>query len=158
MKEIVLAGGCFWGVEEYFSRVKGVVETKVGYANGSDDNPTYERVCTGETGHTEACYVKYDETIIDLERLLEIFWWIIDSTQLNRQGPDIGTQYRTGIYYMDKDDLPIIQKSKEIAQMKYNKPIVTEIEPLGCFYDAESYHQRYLKKNPGGYCHITMDI
>lgn len=156
MKEIYLAGGCFWGVEEYMSRIKGVVDTEVGYANGTKENPTYQEVCTGTTGHTETTYVKYDENIISLEEILNKFWNIIDPTMLNRQGPDIGNQYRTGIYYIDDADLPTINKTLEKEKLKYNKPIVTEIMPLKHFYDAEEYHQDYLKKNPGGYCHIDL--
>jgi len=157
MKEIVLAGGCFWGVEEYMSRIDGVVETKVGYANGHTENPTYEEVCTNTTGHAEVCYVKYDESVLTLEELLNRFWKIIDPTLLNRQGPDIGSQYRTGIYYMEEEDLPIIMKTFEEQKKKYDKPIVTEVEPLKVFYEAEEYHQKYLKKNPNGYCHIDLN-
>ncbi|MBU5437352.1 peptide-methionine (S)-S-oxide reductase MsrA [Tissierella sp. MSJ-40] len=157
MKEIYLAGGCFWGVEEYMSRIDGVVETKVGYANGVSENPSYEEVCTGTTGHAETTYVKFDESVISLESLLNKFWRIIDPTLLNRQGPDIGNQYRTGIYYIDPEDLEIINKTLEEQKQKYNKPIVTEIMALKSFYDAEEYHQKYLKKNPGGYCHIKLE-
>lgn len=157
MREIVLAGGCFWGVEEYMSRIPGIVETKVGYANGIKENPSYEEVCTGTTGHAEACYVKYDENIISLEKLLYKFWSIIDPTILNRQGNDRGSQYRTGIFYLDEKDLNIIMKSKNEEQKNYKNPIVTEVERLKCFYEAEEYHQKYLKKNPGGYCHIHLD-
>ena len=157
MKELVLAGGCFWGVEEYMSRINGVVDTKVGYANGHTENPTYEEVCTNTTGHAEAVYIKFDENIIPLEELLNRFWKIINPTLLNRQGPDIGSQYRTGIYYLDEKDLETINKTKDKEQKKYKDPIVTEIEPLKVFYDGEEYHQKYLKKNPGGYCHIDLE-
>lgn len=157
MKEIYLAGGCFWGVEEYISRIDGVVDTKVGYANGKKENPSYEQVCTGITGHTETTYVKYDENIISLEGLLNKFWHIIDPTLINRQGPDIGNQYRTGIYYTNDEDLKIINKSLEEEKIKYDQTIVTEIMPLKSFYIAEEYHQNYLKKNPGGYCHIDLN-
>jgi peptide-methionine (S)-S-oxide reductase len=157
MKKIVLAGGCFWGVEEYFSRIDGVKETKVGYANGHKENPTYEEVCTGLTGHAEAIYIEYAQDEVTLDKILEKYFGIIDPTVLNRQGPDIGHQYRTGIYYIDKEDLEVINEYKEKEQLKYDKPIVTEIEPLKCFYDGEEYHQSYLKKNPGGYCHINLD-
>lgn len=157
MKKIVLAGGCFWGVEEYMSRIEGVIETKVGYANGTKENPSYEEVCTKNTGHAEACYVIYEENLITLEQLLDKFWQIINPTIVNRQGNDIGHQYRTGIYYTDKNDLLIILNSKNQEQKKYSKEIVTEVEPLVCFYEAEEYHQKYLKKNPGGYCHIKLD-
>ena len=157
MKEIVLAGGCFWGVEEYMSRISGVVETKVGYANGTKENPTYEQVCSNTTGHAEAVYIKFDEKIISLEDLLNRFWRIIDPTLKNRQGPDIGSQYRTGIYYIDEKDLPIIEKTYNEQKEKYQVEIATEVEPLKVFYDAEEYHQNYLKKNPGGYCHIDLN-
>jgi len=156
MKEIVLAGGCFWGVEEYFSRIPGVVETKVGYANGTVPNPTYEQVKTSTTGHAESVYIQYDEHKINLEEILEKYWEIIDPTLLNRQGPDIGSQYRTGIFFIHPDDEEIIKKSKNEEQKKYDQPIVTEIKPLKSFYPAEEYHQKYLKKNPNGYCHIKL--
>lgn len=158
MKEIYLAGGCFWGVEEYMSRIEGVVDTEVGYANGHRENPSYEQVCTGTTGHTETTYVKFDQSIISLEDLLNRFWRIIDPTVLNRQGPDRGTQYRTGIYYIEDGDLEIINKTLEEQKKGYDEPIVTEIMELESFYPAEEYHQDYLKKNPGGYCHIDMNI
>lgn len=158
MKEIYLAGGCFWGVDEYMSRIDGVVDTKSGYANGSTENPSYEQVCTGTTGHTEAVKVIYDENIISLKDLLNRFWRIIDPTLLNRQGPDIGSQYRTGIYYIDDADLTVINETLNEVKGKYDKPIVTEIGSLENFYLAEEYHQDYLKKNPAGYCHINMNI
>ncbi|QUH25772.1 peptide-methionine (S)-S-oxide reductase MsrA [Serpentinicella alkaliphila] len=156
MKEIVLAGGCFWGVEAYMGRIKGVVETLVGYSNGDLVDPTYEDVKTSTTGHAEVCYIKYDENIISLEALLNKFWNIIDPTVFNRQGPDIGSQYRTGIFYINEEDLKTIIKTKEEQQKKYDKKIVTEIEPLKSFYPAEEYHQKYLEKNPNGYCHIDL--
>lgn len=158
MKEIYLAGGCFWGVEEYFSRIDGVVDTQVGYANGSVENPSYREVCNGNTGHSETTYIKYDENIISLEEILDRFWRIIDPTLINRQGNDIGSQYRTGIYYINNEDIIVIEKSLERIKHRYNKPIVTEVLPLKSFYDAEDYHQDYLKKNPGGYCHIDMSL
>ncbi len=137
-------------------RIQGVIDTEVGYANGTKENPTYQEVCTGTTGHTETTYVKFDPSIISLEDLLNKFWNIIDPTVLNRQGPDIGNQYRTGIYYTDENDLPTIKKTMEDSQKKHKKPIVTEIGQLKSFYPAENYHQDYLKKNPGGYCHIDL--
>lgn len=157
MKEIVFAGGCFWGVEEFLSRISGVIQTKVGYANGDKLNPTYEEVCSGATGHVESCYTTYDEDIINLTMLLDEYWNIIDPTSLNKQANDIGSQYRTGIYYVDKNDEDLIIKSKNTTQKNYTKSIVTEIMPLKCFYAAEEYHQNYLKKNPNGYCHIKFD-
>ena len=157
MKEIYLAGGCFWGVEEYISRIEGVVDTEVGYANGRREDPSYEQVCTGTTGHAETTYVKFDEDLISLEELLSKFWHIIDPTVLNRQGPDRGSQYRTGIYYVDENDKSVIYKTLEEQKQRYNEPIVTEIESLKSFFKAEEYHQDYLKKNPGGYCHIDLN-
>lgn len=156
MKEIVFAGGCFWGVEEYFSRIPGVKETRAGFANGHVENPTYEQVCTDRTGHAETCLVQFDETIITLKELLDKYWLIVDPTVKDQQGADIGSQYRTGIYYMNEEDLPIIRNSVEEEQQKHEKPIVTEVRPLDCFYPAEEYHQKYLKKNPDGYCHINL--
>lgn len=157
MKTIVVAGGCFWGVEAYMSKINGIAQTKVGYANGTKDNPTYNEVCLGNTGHTEACLISYDESIVSLEKILNKFWSIIDPTVANRQGPDVGSQYRSGIYYSDKSDLDIILKTKNEVQRKYDKPIVTQVQVLACFYDAEEYHQKYLQKNPGGYCHINLN-
>lgn len=158
MKTIYLAGGCFWGVEEYFSRIEGIIDTDVGYANGKKISPTYEQVCTGLTGHAETVYIKFDDSILPLESILERFFKIIDPTLLNRQGGDIGNQYRTGIYYVDFDDLEIIKKVMKKEQLKYGDPIVTEVKELAFFYYAEDYHQDYLKKNPGGYCHIDMSL
>ena len=157
MKSIVVAGGCFWGVEAYMSKIDGIVETKVGYANGTKKGPTYEEVCSGNTGHAEACLINYDETLVSLEKILNKFWGIIDPTVLNMQGHDIGSQYRSGIYYTDNKDLDIILTTKDEVQNKYDKPIVTEIQILSYFYNAEEYHQKYLQKNPGGYCHINLN-
>lgn len=156
MKKIVLAGGCFWGVEEFISRINGIISTEVGYANGRTENPTYEEVCTKNTFFAEVCFVEYDEKILSLDELLKEYWQIIDPTTLNRQGPDLGSQYRTGIYYIDESDLDIILKSKENNQKNYEKKIVTEVLPLINYYRAEEYHQKYLKKNPNGYCHIKL--
>jgi len=156
MKKIVLAGGCFWGVEEFLSRINGVIYTEVGYANGRTENPTYEDVCYKNTYFAEACLVEYDEKVLSLEDLLKEYWSIIDPTVLNRQGPDVGSQYRTGIYYLNDNDLETILKSKEENQMNYDKKIVTEVVPLITYYKAEEYHQKYLKKNPNGYCHIKL--
>lgn len=157
MKEIYLAGGCFWGVAEYMSRIEGVVYTEVGYANGRRENPSYEQVCTGTTGHAETTLVKYDEKEISLEEILNKFWHIIDPTLSNRQGPDIGSQYRTGIYYSDEEDKDIIEKSFEEESKNYDKALVTEVESLKSYFKAEEYHQDYLKKNPDGYCHIDLN-
>lgn len=158
MKSIVLAGGCFWGVEEYYKRVKGVLGTRVGYAQGTKENPSYEEVCKGDTGHAEVCDVIFDEEIISLEKILEHFFRIIDPTALNRQGGDTGTQYRSGIYYNLNSDLEIIEKVIKEEQKKYKDKIVTELLPLAFFYDAEEYHQEYLQKNPSGYCHVNFSL
>lgn len=158
MKEIYLAGGCFWGLQAFFDLRKGINETVVGYANGNTRNPTYEEVCTNKTGYAETVYIKYDDNEITLSKILEDFWKVIDPTLLNRQGGDIGTQYRTGIYYVNKDDLKIINESFNNEATKHNKPIVTEVLPLANFYAAEEYHQKYLQKNPSGYCHIDLTL
>lgn len=157
MKSICLAGGCFWGVEAFLQRQVGVQDTAVGYANGKTENPTYEQVCRENTGHAEAVLVEYDEQQLPLLRLLQKFWSIIDPTVLNRQGPDRGVQYRTGIYYTDAADLELIKQSLADEQGRYQRPIVTEVEPLRNFYPAEEYHQDYLQKNPNGYCHIKLE-
>lgn len=158
MKTIALAGGCFWGIDEFFSRKEGVLLTKSGYANGTVENPTYEQVCTGKTGHAETVWVEYDETETNLELLLTKFFKVIDPTSLNKQGNDVGTQYRTGIYYTSEEDRPVIEAFIAGRQAKYAAPIVVEVEPLKNFYPAEEYHQDYLKKNPRGYCHIDLSI
>lgn len=157
MKKIVLAGGCFWGVEAYFSRVPGVAQTRVGYANGKGENPSYEAVCSGLTGYAEVCEIVYNPEVVSLEQLLERLWRIIDPTLINRQGPDIGTQYRSGIYYLDEADKEIIEASKAAEALKHKLPIMTEVLPLKNFYEAETYHQKYLEKNPRGYCHINLN-
>lgn len=160
MKKIILAGGCFWGVQAYFNSIQGVMDTRVGYANGKADmkNPTYEEVCKNTTGYAEACYVEYNEKVLSLTKLLEAYWKIVDPTIMNRQGEDEGTQYRTGIYYIDNYDKEVVEASKEIEQKNYKTPIVTEIASLKNFYNAEEYHQKYLEKHPDGYCHIPKEL
>jgi peptide-methionine (S)-S-oxide reductase len=157
MNEIIFAGGCFWGVEEFFSRIDGVEDTEVGYANGITEDPDYKQVCTGTTGFTEACKIKYDPDVVSLDTLLDKLFSVIDPTLIDRQGPDIGNQYRTGVYYVDEADRPVIEAYFEKVRSNYDLPIRTELEPLKNFYEAEEYHQDYLKKNPGGYCHIKLD-
>lgn len=153
-KTIYLAGGCFWGVEAYFSRVPGVVETTVGYANGSIENPTYEDVCTGTTGFTETVKVLFDATIISVEELVLHFFRIIDPYSLNKQGNDVGTQYRSGIYY---DDYSLVEPIKKVMNyLDKEKKFVVELLALKNFYEGEEYHQDYLEKNPRGYCHIDV--
>jgi len=153
-KEIYLAGGCFWGVQAYFDNIIGVEYTSVGYANGESEETDYYSI--KKTGHTETVYVVYDPDKIMLEELLGYFYGIIEPTSLNRQGNDAGTQYRTGIYYTEQEDKEIIDSVTQKEQAKYSAKIVTEIEPLKNYVLAEDYHQDYLDKNPGGYCHIDL--
>ena len=157
-KEIYLAGGCFWGTEHYFKQIRGVILTEVGYANGATSNPSYEEVYTDTTGHAECVHVVYDPEIVELELLLKMFFRSIDPTSLNRQGEDCGTRYRTGIYYVDKEDLSTIERIYNAVAEELDEPIVVELLPLECFYSAEEYHQDYLDKNPSGYCHISMAL
>lgn len=157
IKEIYLAGGCFWGLEKYMDSVKGVVFTEVGYANGKTENPTYQEVCMDYTGFAESVYVQYDSEKISLTFLLKLYYDAIDPVSVNRQGPDSGSQYRTGIYYTDKEDLPVINDSIKELQAHFDKPIAIEVSPLINYYKAEEYHQKYLDKNPGGYCHISWE-
>ncbi|GIM52397.1 peptide-methionine (R)-S-oxide reductase [Capnocytophaga cynodegmi] len=158
MKEIYFAGGCFWGTEHFFKQIRGVVATQVGYANGNTQKPSYEEVYTDKTGFTETVKVIYDPKQVDLQLLLDLFYETIDPTSLNKQGNDIGTRYRTGIYTIDNSDREMITKSLNELASKYNQPIVVENLPLKNFYDAEEYHQNYLDKNPGGYCHINPKL
>lgn len=158
MKDIYFAGGCFWGTEHFFKQVRGVTATEVGYANGNTVNPSYREVSTGDTGFTETVKVTYDPTIVDFDLLIDLFFKTIDPTSLNRQANDIGTQYRSGIYYVNAEDKAIIDKKIQALAKQYTQKIVVEVEPLRNFYDAETYHQEYLDKNPGGYCHIGPDL
>lgn len=156
-RTIYLAGGCFWGVEEYLSRIPGVLDARSGYANGNTENPTYEEVCRKNTGHAETVEVVYDSEVLPLEALLATFFTIIDPTRRDGQGNDIGSQYRTGVYYTEESDMEVIKKVVSTEQEMYKKTIVTEVKPLENFYLAEEYHQDYLKKNPNGYCHIDLE-
>lgn len=158
MKKIVVAGGCFWGVEEYYRRLKGIVNTRVGYAQGLIKNPSYQEVCTGQTKHAEVCELEYDENVLPLEKVLEHLFRIVDPTSLNKQGHDVGTQYRVGVYFIDPKDEERIQAYYDKKASEYSKPLVMELEALREFYDAETYHQKYLVKNPGGYCHVNMKL
>lgn len=153
--EIYFAGGCFWGTEHFLKQIRGVESTQVGYANSTVANPSYEQVCSGKTGAAETVKVVYDPKTVDLSLLIDLYFKTIDPTSLNRQGNDRGTQYRTGIYYTNKQDLPIIKQAIQELSTEYSKPIAVEVEPLKNFYPAENYHQDYLDKNPGGYCHIN---
>ena len=153
-KKIYFAGGCFWGTDHLFSLVDGVVKTTAGYANSVVPYPSYEQVCTGRTGAAETVEVEYEDTKVGLTDLLSIYFRSIDPTTLNRQGNDIGTQYRTGIYYTDAADLPVIEAFVAAVQRRHKEPLAVEVRPLVNFYPAELYHQEYLYKNPQGYCHV----
>ncbi len=155
MKTIILAGGCFWGVEAYFQQLEGVTSTEVGYADGPFKTPSYEQVCAS-SGHVEAVKLSFDESVIDFETLLDHFFNIVDPTAVNRQGNDIGRQYRTGFYNLDDEDEETLRAYINLKQSEYAKPITIEIKS-GVHYDpAEAYHQNYLNKNPNGYCHINL--
>lgn len=156
IREIYLAGGCFWGVEAYMSKVLGVVEVTSGYANGDTENPTYEDLIYRNSGHAEAVHVIYDKTIVSLNTILSHYFRIIDPTTLNRQGNDVGTQYRVGIYFVYESDKIIIDSKIKEIQKYYVDPIVVEVIPIREYYLAEEYHQNYLDKNPNGYCHIIL--
>lgn len=148
MEKATFGAGCFWGVEAAFGKVKGVVSTSVGYSGGSSKNPTYKEVCSGKTGHAEVVQVEYDPSQVSYENLLEVFWSIHDPTTLNRQGPDIGTQYRSAIFFhnAEQEATAIASKEKLQESRHYRSPIVTEITPASEFYRAEDYHQRYFEK------------
>ncbi|MCD7998081.1 MAG: peptide-methionine (R)-S-oxide reductase MsrB [Clostridiales bacterium] len=154
---IYLAGGCFWGIEAYMKKLPGVRDTDVGYANGNTEKPTYEQVCYDNTGHAETVKVVYDPALISTEQLLDGFFKVVDPTSINRQGNDRGSQYRSGIYYVDEADKAIAESAAARQKENYKDPVVTEILPLNQFYLAEDYHQDYLDKNPGGYCHINLN-
>ena len=158
MKEIYLAGGCFWGTEHFFKQIEGVVDTEVGFANGHTMQPTYEEVYTDATGYAETVRICYDEQVADLEFLLRMFFKAIDPLSLNRQGHDEGTRYRTGVYYTDEDDLPVIRKIFAEQQAMLDGPIVVEVEPLRTFWPADEHHQDYLDKHPDGYCHLPLEL
>jgi len=157
MAEVATFGaGCFWGVEAAFQRVPGVIETAVGYSGGHAENPSYQDVCTDETGHAEVVQVTFDPAKVSFEELLQVFWGIHDPTQLNRQGPDVGTQYRTAIFFHSPEQEAVAKKSREAleASGRLRRRIATEITPAGKFYRAEEYHQKYLQKRGAASCHF----
>lgn len=154
MKTIYLAGGCFWGMQRFFDQFDGVISTEVGYANGPTENPTYKDVCS-DSGHAETVKLDYDENVISLSEMLGYYFMAIDPLSLNRQGEDEGVQYRTGVYYTDEDQLSELEEAFRREQEKYSEPMRVELCPLVNFYGAEEYHQKYLVKNPTGYCHIA---
>lgn len=157
-KGIYLAGGCFWGTEHYFKQIEGVVDTEVGFANGETQNPTYQEVYTDKTGFAETVHVQYNPDVVGLEFLLQMFFKAIDPTSLNKQGHDEGTRYRTGVYYKNPEDLPIIERVYHEVQKSYTQPLAVEKLPLENFFAAEEYHQDYLDKNPAGYCHLPQSL
>ena len=155
-KIIYLAGGCFWGCQKYFDLLPGVVATQVGYANGPTENPSYQEV-KHHAGHAETVRVEYETDALSLSALLKAYFRIIDPTAVNRQGEDEGIQYRTGIYYTEKSDRGVIDAELSALQAQFDRPLAVECKALENFYPAEEYHQKYLEKNPGGYCHIHFD-
>ena len=157
MQTIYLAGGCFWGVQKYFDQFDGVLATEVGYANGPEEAPSYRDVCNS-SGHAETVKVDYDPEVISLTELLGYYFMVIDPLSVNKQGNDRGIQYRTGIYYTDESQLPEIKTVYREQEEKAGAKLAVEMEPLKNFYTAEEYHQKYLDKNPGGYCHIPRKM
>ena len=157
-KEIFFAGGCFWGTEHFFKQIDGVVDTEVGFANGNTENPTYKEVYTDTTGYAETVHVTYNPDKVSLEFLLTLYFNAIDPTSINQQGEDKGTRYRTGVYYVDPNDEPIISKAFEDEQKHIDGKLAVERMPLKNFYKAEEYHQDYLDKNPDGYCHLPQSL
>ena len=153
MKTIYLAGGCFWGMQKFLDQFTGVIRTEVGYANGPDFAPSYQEVCKN-SGHAETVRVDYDPAVISLSALLEYYFMVIDPLSVNRQGGDQGIQYRTGIYYTEKGQLPEIEVVYGAEEQKAGAKLAVELQPLQNYFSAEEYHQKYLDKNPGGYCHI----
>ncbi len=157
-RDIWFAAGCFWGAQKFFKSVDGVVSTEVGFANGREITPTYKQVYTDETGHAECVHVRYDPERVSLEELVRLFLNMIDPFSLNKQGEDEGTRYRTGIYYENGDDRDVIENVLGSFEERSGRKTAIEVQPLRCFYKAEEYHQDYLDKNPGGYCHLSPAI
>lgn len=158
MKTIYLAGGCFWGLQKFFDQFDGVVSTETGYANGKTENPTYEDVKHKNSGHAETVKIEYDENKISLTKLLEYYFLAIDPFSLNKQGPDEGENYRTGIYYDDDSLLSEIEAEFKRREEAAGQKFKVELLPLKNYYSAEEYHQKYLEKNPTGYCHLPLKL
>ena len=157
IRTIYLAGGCFWGTQKFFDQFDGVLSTQVGYANGPTEDPSYQEVCRS-SGHAETVRIDYDPETVSLTKLLDWYFLTVDPTAYHRQGGDKGIQYRTGIYYTDPAQLEEIEARYQQEQAKYRQPLLVEVLPLENFYPAEEYHQKYLDKNPGGYCHISPEL
>ena len=155
IEKMILAGGCFWGVEAFFAKFKGIKATRVGYMDGEKDNPTYEEVCSNSK-HSEVVEVTFDPSEISFVEVLKYFFLIIDPTSLNKQGNDVGVQYRTAIYYLDDKQKQIALDFIAKKQKDYDQPIVVEVTAASTFWEAEKYHQQYLAKNPTGYCHLNL--
>ena len=155
-KKATFGAGCFWGVEEAFRTVPGVLKTTVGYSGGHQPNPTYEQVCTGRTGHAESLLVEYDPAKVSYEQLLDVFWQEHDPTQLNRQGWDVGDQYRSVVFFHDEEQRAAAEASREREQPRHRKPIVTQIVPAETFWPAEDYHQQYLEKRGRSSCTVEL--
>jgi peptide-methionine (S)-S-oxide reductase len=156
MAKATFGAGCFWGVEADFRRLEGVTATAAGYEGGAVERPTYEQVCSNTTGHAEVVEVEFDPEVVSYEELVDLFWRLHDPTQINRQGPDIGTQYRSVIFAHDDDQAAAAKASKERAQQGFSKPIATQIVPAGSFWRAEEYHQRYLEKKGLASCTVQL--
>lgn len=157
-RNIWFAAGCFWGAQKFFKLVDGVTFSEVGFANGWEINPTYKQVYTDETGHAECVHVRYNPEKVSLDELVRLFLKMIDPFSLNKQGEDVGTRYRTGIYYDNNDDRDVIENVLRPFEEQAGRKSAVEVQPLRCFYKAEEYHQYYLDKNPGGYCHLSPAI
>lgn len=156
IKEVYLAGGCFWGMEGYFQQLDGVIQTKVGYSNGKTADTSYKEI--KNTDHAEVIYLEYDNSKISFNEILRHYFRVIDPTSINKQGGDRGRQYRTGIYFVDNDTEEEAKDFIKEEQNNYSKPIVVEVEQVSNYVDAEEYHQKYLDKNPFGYCHIDLSL
>ena len=157
VQSIYLAGGCFWGTQKFFDQFDGVLETEVGYAHGPTKDPSYREVCAS-SGHAETVRIDYDPDRVSLTQLLDWYFLTVDPTSYHRQGGDMGVQYRTGIYYTDPAQLEELRARYALEQAKYRQKLEVELLPLENFYPAEEYHQKYLDKNPGGYCHISPEL
>ena len=157
MKTIYLAGGCFWGVQKFFDQFDGVLATEVGYANGPTEDPSYQDVCKS-SGHAETVKINYDPAVLSMTDLLGYYFMVIDPLSVNKQGNDRGVQYRTGIYYTEEDQLPEIEAVYTSEEETAGEKLAVELMPLENFYSAEEYHQKYLDKNPTGYCHIPRNL